>query len=449
MNLTTTRKLHLDFHQKDFPMINACQYDKNTRYVNITCTDGSLTVILDSTIHAEARTLTEDGRALLDTVTVQSDGTLLFLLDDTLLATPGRAIVQIDLYQSNGKPTDSDYDEKYKRLTTMKFAINVEDAVYSDETIMASDEFNALTDLINKALADYEYVMEAAQKSADDAKASANSAASSATTATNQAKAAASSASAAKTSETNAKTSETNAKKSETNAKTSENNAKSYADDAENYSNLSKSYAVGTNGEVRPGDATDNSKYYYEQAKSLAEGLSGGQVTGVKGNAESSYRKGNVNLTPANIGAVNKTGDTMSGTLNSSKTTNTYLAGNQGNTIINSTATAGAYVMLAKLNSTNGFFTDGVYQGKRLFQYTAKSTVDAGTNEVTKSVTLLDESGNSSFPGAVTASSFNGNATSATKATQDSQGNTIYNETYSSTEPTNQKTNDYWVQPYS
>ena len=60
MNLTTTRKLHLDFHQKDFPMINACQYDKNTRYVNITCTDGSLTVILDSTIHAEARTLTED-----------------------------------------------------------------------------------------------------------------------------------------------------------------------------------------------------------------------------------------------------------------------------------------------------------------------------------------------------------------------------------------------------
>lgn len=442
MNLTTTRKLHLDFHQKDFPMINACQYDKNTRYVNITCTDGSLTVILDSTIHAEARTLTEDGRALLDTVTVQSDGTLLFLLDDTLLATPGRAIVQIDLYQSNGKPTDSNYDEKYKRLTTMKFAINVEEAVYSDETIMATDEFNALTDLINKAISDYKYVMESAQKSADSAKASANSAATSATTATNQAKSAANSASAAKTSETNAKTSENNAKKSESNAKTSETNAK-------NYSDLSKSYAVGTNGQVRAGDATDNSKYYYEQTKSISEGLAGGQVIGVKGNAESSYRKGNVNLTPANIGAVNKTGDTMSGTLNSSRTTGSYLAGNKGTTIINSTAAAGAYTILAKLNSTNGYFTDGVYQGKRLFQYTAKSTVDGGNNSVTKSVTLLDESGNSSFPGTVTAPSFNGNATSATKATQDSQGNTIYNEAYSSTEPTTQKTNDYWCQPYS
>ena len=39
-------------------------------------------------------------------------------------------------------------------------------------------------------------------------------------------------------------------------------------------------------------------------------------VTGVKGNAEGSYRNGNVNLTPANIGAVNKAGDTMSGNLN-------------------------------------------------------------------------------------------------------------------------------------
>lgn len=40
-----------------------------------------------------------------------------------------------------------------------------------------------------------------------------------------------------------------------------------------------------------------------------------GTVTGVKGNAETAYRTGNVNLTPANIGAVNKSGDTMTGGL--------------------------------------------------------------------------------------------------------------------------------------
>ena len=38
-------------------------------------------------------------------------------------------------------------------------------------------------------------------------------------------------------------------------------------------------------------------------------------VTGVKGDAESSYRQGDVNLTPANIGALAKSGDTMTGAL--------------------------------------------------------------------------------------------------------------------------------------
>ncbi len=121
-------------------------------------------------------------------------------------------------------------------------------------------------------------------------------------------------------------------------------------------------------------------------------------------NGNPAWRDGN------NSNSVSKSGDTMSGTLGSSKTTGTYLAGNQGQAIINSTAGAGSYTMLDKLNSTNGYFTDGVYQNKRLLQYTAKSTVDAGTNSITKSATLLDESGNTSFPGTVTASTFNGNA---------------------------------------
>ena len=119
-------------------------------------------------------------------------------------------------------------------------------------------------------------------------------------------------------------------------------------------------------------------------------------------------------------------GGTMNGTLNTSKTTSTYLAGNQGQAIINSTANNGAYTMLAKMNSSNGKFTHGVYQGDYLLQYTNNTTISAGTNAVTKSVTLLDESGNTNFSGTVTAPSFNG---TATKATQDSAGQTI-NTTY-------------------
>lgn len=49
-------------------------------------------------------------------------------------------------------------------------------------------------------------------------------------------------------------------------------------------------------------------------------------ITGVKGNAESSYRTGNINLTPANIGAVSSSGGTVNGAL--TVTGDTTLQGN-------------------------------------------------------------------------------------------------------------------------
>lgn len=87
-------------------------------------------------------------------------------------------------------------------------------------------------------------------------------------------------------------------------------------------------------------------------------------------------------------------------------TTSTYINGNTGQAIICSKAAAGSYTMLAKMNSTNGYFTHGTYGSNYLLQYTAKTTVDAGTNAVTKQVILLDESGNSSFPGSITSTGF-------------------------------------------
>ena len=85
--------------------------------------------------------------------------------------------------------------------------------------------------------------------------------------------------------------------------------------------------------------------------------------------------------------------------INSNLVTNTHLAGNQGTAIINSTATAGAYTMLAKMNSTNGYFTQGIYGTNYNLYYTNKSVVDAGTNATSYYVTLLGEDGDSKFPG--------------------------------------------------
>lgn len=96
----------------------------------------------------------------------------------------------------------------------------------------------------------------------------------------------------------------------------------------------------------------------------------------------------------------------VAGRITSSILTSTYLRGNTGYAIVNSSASAGAYTMLYKGNSTNGYFTIGNYQTKFMLNYTAKTTVDAGTNSITYTNTLLDESGNASFGKDVSASSF-------------------------------------------
>ena len=112
-------------------------------------------------------------------------------------------------------------------------------------------------------------------------------------------------------------------------------------------------------------------------------------------------------------------GGTMTGIISTSFATNTHLLGNTTGSLINSTTTAGSYVMLHKYPSTNGYFTLGGWSNSYRLFYTAKSTVDAGTNSYSKMAVLLDEGGNSSFPGIVAASSFSGslsgNASSASK----------------------------------
>jgi hypothetical protein len=78
-------------------------------------------------------------------------------------------------------------------------------------------------------------------------------------------------------------------------------------------------------------------------------------------------------------------GGAMTGTISSSKTTQTYLAGSQGVAVINSTAASGSYTTLLKANSTNGKFTFNVYQGNMLLGYMTDDAIEAGTNSLTKS----------------------------------------------------------------
>lgn len=138
-------------------------------------------------------------------------------------------------------------------------------------------------------------------------------------------------------------------------------------------------------------------------------------------------------------------GGAMTGTISSSKTTNTYLAGSQGIAVINSTASGGSYTTLLKANSSNGKFTLSVYQTYMLLGYMSNKTIEASTNNLDKSLRFLEDG--TLIPGTsnvqnlgssstkwlnVYATTFTGNlsgnattATTATKANQLTTARTI------------------------
>lgn len=83
--------------------------------------------------------------------------------------------------------------------------------------------------------------------------------------------------------------------------------------------------------------------------------------------------------------------------------TQTHLRGNQGQAIINSEGATNGYVSLIRYKGNNGVFTLNGWNNKIVLGYTNNATISAGTNGLTKSITLIDENGNASFPGQVSA----------------------------------------------
>lgn len=157
--------------------------------------------------------------------------------------------------------------------------------------------------------------------------------------ATNKAQESANSASNAKESEIKAKASETNAKTSETSSAKSESEAQKYAEQAKEISeslsgalrplgtinfadlpntanatsgdmyNIADQFTTTTDFKEGAGNIIPAGSNVYLTVDRYWDVLAGTPVTGVKGAKEAYYRRGNVNITPANIGAVAEGGN--------------------------------------------------------------------------------------------------------------------------------------------
>lgn len=169
----------------------------------------------------------------------------------------------------------------------------------------------------------------------------------------------------------------------------------------------SKSLLVNSTGDVGIGTLTPRSKLHITGPDGYnALHVDFGGDPGPKGSIDANGNwleiRGNVAFNDTVYTYSNDLGGATSSLYNDGKwstykNSGTYLNANKGNAIINSTAAAGSFVMLAKMNSTNGYFTHGTYQNKYILNYAPTSYVTNSTNSFTQQITLLDEAGNSQF----------------------------------------------------
>lgn len=223
----------------------------------------------------------------------------------------------------------------------------------ASETKAKTSEANASTSASNAKAS--ETNSKTSETNAKKSETNASTSAANAKTGETNAKASATSAS---TSANNAKASETKAKASETNAKTSETNSAKSESEAQKYAEQAKEISESLSGALRPlgtinfadlpttAEATSGDMYniadQFTTTTDFKEGagniipvgsnvylttdrywdvLAGTPVTGVKGAKEVYYRRGNVNITPANIGAVAEGGNISDTTVTFADTT--------------------------------------------------------------------------------------------------------------------------------
>lgn len=342
MNLQSIVNINVDFYDKKYILVNAKQLDKGSRFLLVSCYNHGTPFSLDYTSQSVyIRYKKADDYSVFNLCEINKDGKILVELTEQMLATDG--ISQADLVIVNKRIADVDEDtlevivKNAEILSTMTFFIDVTEIATENYEIESSYEYSGLNETLTKANADYSKIIKWSKSYATgDGGVRYNEETDNAKYYYEQ----------SYENLLNANDSKQSAAESESRAETYMNKAEEYMEVAQNkaleinnkldkmveayspmgtitYAELKALYTNGTMSaghlynisntfvtEIEPPfksgvgvECAAGSNVYYT-TDGYWDVLIGSSVAGVKGNAETNYRIGNINLTPENIGAI-------------------------------------------------------------------------------------------------------------------------------------------------
>lgn len=137
--INNIQKIRADLYDNSEIVVRAKQYDKASRYLNVTCTNNGETIRLSPNDYvAYSKIVTPTFRALHTKETINADGTITVALTDNVLNSAGKGSIDINLYSKNQESL----------ITTMTITLIIQGSTYNDEIEYNTDEFSALSDLI-------------------------------------------------------------------------------------------------------------------------------------------------------------------------------------------------------------------------------------------------------------------------------------------------------------
>lgn len=355
MALKSIKKIDIDFYNQKYILVNAKQNDRSSRFLKVTCYDNGKLFSLNPNNHsAFIRYKKADGYSVFNECKMDYDGTITVELTEQMLAVAGVCYADLIVVDAGYAEINSNTGEivgisDSSILSTMTFCIDVIETAVDNSEIESIPKFDELNTILEEAKANFENVVKAskswavghtktrdgedtdnakyyaeqsstsssnasdfamsANNSASAASASQSAAAASAESAFESANAANASKIAAAASEATALSSAIDASnsadaanKSQAEAAISKSNASMSEAIALTHANHAQSWAIGGTG-IRDGENENNARYWAEVAAQNATGNIV-VVTSIKGDKESDYRAGQVNITAENVGAV-------------------------------------------------------------------------------------------------------------------------------------------------
>lgn len=169
MSLQNVTNINVDFYDKKYILINAKQYDRNSRFLSVTCYNRGEVFHINSGEHsAYIRCKKPDNHSVFNFCEINNKGKIIVELTEQMLASNGICYADLVIVNKGNASVDASTGEiitidNASILSSMTFCIDVSETAVENSEIESTYEVNILNETLEEYEANYKEVIRTAK----------------------------------------------------------------------------------------------------------------------------------------------------------------------------------------------------------------------------------------------------------------------------------------------